>query len=80
MAFKYFSRIFLDRNINMPKMNESQALVLEGTNILDNSIGTARGIHYKKSKGNTMLLKLSNNKYVFIGGNIYEFNTNDIIR
>ena len=35
--------------------------------------------YYKKSKGNTMLLQISNNKYVFIGGNIYEFKTNDII-
>ena len=40
---------FLDRNIKMPQINKNQGLILEGTNILNNPIGTARGIHYKES-------------------------------
>ena len=49
-------KMFLDRNIEMPEINKNQALVLENTNILDNPIGTARGLHYRYSKSNFFLL------------------------
>ena len=42
--------MFVNRNIKMPEINKNQALILDDTNILDNPIGTARGIHYKYSK------------------------------
>lgn len=34
---------------------------------------------YKDGKGNSLLIKLTDNKYVFIGEYIYEFNTDDNI-
>ncbi len=37
------------------------------------------GGHGNKFDGNTILLQIEPNKYVYIGSNIYEFKTNDII-
>ena len=47
---------FLDRNIEMPKINQNQAIVLDGTDIIKNPIGTARGIHYKYLKSSFFIM------------------------
>lgn len=47
---------FIDRNLSMPKINQNQAIILEGTHIIDNELGTARGIYYKKSKTNFFVM------------------------
>ena len=47
---------FSDRNMEMPEINKNQAIVLNGTSILDNPIGTARGIYYKDSKSNFFIM------------------------
>jgi len=47
---KKLKKKFMDRNIKMPNINKNQGLILENTNILDNPIGTARGLHYRKLK------------------------------
>ena len=47
---KKLKKKFIDRNIKMPNINEKQGLILDNTNILDNPIGTARGLHYRKLK------------------------------
>ena len=41
------NQLFLNRNIKMPVINQNQALILNDTNVLNNSMGTARGLHYK---------------------------------
>jgi len=47
----YFSKLkvkFSDRNMSMPPNNRSQAMVINGTKVIPNSLGTARGIHIEK--------------------------------
>ena len=41
----------------------------------DNEITKFGGEYGKKFDGNSILLKISKNKYVFIGSEVYEFNT-----
>jgi len=50
------NQMFLDRNIKMPEINENQGLILDKTNILDNSVGTARGLHYKHLNSNFFIM------------------------
>jgi len=47
----YFSKLkqkFADRKMSMPPNNRSQAMVINGTKVIPNSLGTARGIHVEK--------------------------------
>ena len=53
---KKLNKMFKDRNMKMPDINKEQALVLKNTNILKNSIGTARGLHYNHSKSNFFIM------------------------
>ena len=53
---KILEQRFHDRNIKMPKINNNQAITLKDTTILDNSIGTARGIYYKFSKSKFFIM------------------------
>ena len=53
---KEIKQKFLDRNIEMPKINQNQAIVLDGADIINNPIGTARGIHYKHLKSNFFIM------------------------
>ena len=53
---KEIKQKFLDRNIEMPKINQNQAIVLDGADIISNPIGTARGIHYKHLKSNFFIM------------------------
>ena len=47
---------FSDRNISMPKINENQALILDNTHVLENIIGTARGIYYSYLKSKFFIM------------------------
>ena len=53
---KEIEQKFLVRNIVMPKMNQNQAVVLDGADIIDNPIGTARGVYYQHSKSNFFIM------------------------
>ena len=53
---KEIEQKFLDRNIVMPKMNQNQAVVLDGADIIDNPIGTARGVYYQHSKSKFFIM------------------------
>ena len=53
---KNLGKKFSDGDINMPQINKNQALVLENTEILDNSLGTARGIYYKHLETNFFIM------------------------
>tara|TARA_Y100000994_G_C15675591_1_gene435580 strand:+ start:153 stop:1370 length:1218 start_codon:yes stop_codon:yes gene_type:complete len=53
---KEIEQKFFDRNIVMPKINQNQAVVLDGTDIIDNPIGTARGVYYQHSKSKFFIM------------------------
>ena len=53
---KILDKAFQDRGIKMPKINQNQGLVLDSTDILNNTMGTARGIHYKHSKSDFFIM------------------------
>ena len=48
--------MFSNRGVRMPKINENQAIVLEGCEIIQNPIGTARGIYYKYLKSQYFIM------------------------
>ena len=51
---EYYEKLklrFIDRKMEIPPNNRSQAMVILGTKVIPNTLGTARGIHFE-SKGN----------------------------
>lgn len=48
--------MFKKRGLSMPEINTRQAFVLEGAEVLDNSVGTAPGQYYEKDNCRLLLL------------------------
>ena len=49
--YKELNQKFIDRKMEMPPNNQSQAMIISGTKVIPNTLGTARGIHIE-SNGN----------------------------